>query len=193
VRLPFDIDGQSVEEATEVHGQGIVGGELGSCAETIRGSCWAALAETSRREAGRGIEVRGLRPEEALVALRQVRHGLSWLRVFFLRQKGTLEKVFEWGLWGATPQVIITTDASLWGFGATPHWEGVLVAALTEELQEDDLARFNLQKGDGRGQSLWEAMAELIAARTWKDWWLGQPWSLVSVGTAQRHWGSWGS
>jgi hypothetical protein len=49
------------------------------------GSCWAALAETSRREACRGIEVRGLRPEEALVALRQVRHGLSWLRVFFLR------------------------------------------------------------------------------------------------------------
>jgi hypothetical protein len=48
--------------------------------------------------------------------------GLSWLRVFFLRQKGTLEKVFEWGLWGATPQVIITTDASLWGFGATLHW-----------------------------------------------------------------------
>jgi hypothetical protein len=29
--------------------------------------------------------------------------GLSWLRVFFLRQKGTLEKVFEWGLWGAAP------------------------------------------------------------------------------------------
>jgi hypothetical protein len=78
--------------------------------------------------------------------------------------------------------VIITTDASPWGFGATLHLQGVLVAALTDELQEDDLARFNLQKGDCRGQSLWEAMAELIAARTWKDWWLGQPWSLCLRG-----------
>jgi hypothetical protein len=38
------------------------------------------------------------------------------------------------------------------------------VAVLADELQEDDLARCNLQKGDCRGQRLWEAMAVLIAA-----------------------------
>ena len=66
----------------------------------VVGSCRATLAETSRREANIGSEGRGWRPEEALVASRQVRRGLPWLHVFFLRQIGTLEKVFEWGLWG---------------------------------------------------------------------------------------------
>ena len=56
------------------------------------------------------------------------------------------------------------------------------MAALTDEWQDDDLARFKLEKGDCGGQCLWVAMAVLIAARTWKDWWLGQPWQLCLRG-----------
>ena len=36
MRLAAGLDGHSVEEASEVYGQGIVGGEFGSGAETIR-------------------------------------------------------------------------------------------------------------------------------------------------------------
>ena len=50
----------------------------------------------------------------------------------------------------------------------------MLWAVLSDPISDDDEVRFILKRGDCRGQALWEALAELVALRTWSPLWQGK-------------------
>ena len=106
-----------------------------------------------------------------MIPVRRLRHSLVWILAFMERRRGRLEKVIDVVNWFGEPAVTITTDASPWGLGATLHVQGQLWAVICDGLHEADLKRFELERGDCRGQSLWEALAELVAIRTWAPLW----------------------
>ena len=92
--------------------------------------------------------------EDLRVPLRRIRHSITWLRAFFQGRVGALTRTFDLTHWLSEPFIEITTDASPWGLGAVLTVHGRIWAVLSDELQEDDLKRFQLVKGDCRGQTL---------------------------------------
>ena len=65
------------------------------------------------------------------------------------------------------PSHIITCDASPWGIGAVLHVSGVATEWLAEPLTADDEALFSAKIGVSDYISIGEALALLVALRTW--------------------------
>ena len=91
---------------------------------------------------------------------------LRWLRAFLTGAEGSLTRDFAFGAVSPAP-LRITTDASPWGLGAVLHSEGVPVAWWSLRLEEADADLLGVQLGDSAGISVLEALAILIAVRTW--------------------------
>ena len=115
---------------------------------------WAACNATGRGPAG--------------IAIARIRHGVCWLRAFcresrirdgkFCRIYPVVEACF--------PPVVLTTDASPWGLGATLQYRNRIVAFLADAVRPSDAARFRTVVGSHRDQSLWESLAVLVAIRS---------------------------
>ena len=130
--------------------------------------------------------------DDCRVATRKVAHALEWLRTFFTGASGTLHREYFACQWWSEPELLITTDASPWGLGATLHHRDHLVAVLSDPLTEDDCSRFKFKIGDAAGQATWEALAELVATRTWQDRWYGLPWNIAMRGDSKAALGALG-
>ena len=63
---------------------------------------------------------------------------------------------------------------------------------MASELSDADFQRFKLKRGDAAGQAVWEALAELVAARAWAHVWAGQPWNIAVRGDSQAALGALG-
>jgi len=72
---------------------------------------------------------------------------------------------------GQGPKVVFTFDASVWGFGGVATVNGVMVSYFATPITEDDERIHKVSKGDNKGQQGWEALAQLIGLRLWKQYW----------------------
>ena len=69
-------------------------------------------------------------------------------------------------------QLSITTDASVWGFGAVLCVDGIPRHSISDCISPDDEDIFKYRTGDPKGQQTWECLAMLIALCGWRDWWM---------------------
>ena len=95
---------------------------------------------------------------------------MAWVRAFLDGTRGPLVRAF--GLYDDTRPLAwsITTDASPWGFGAVlARLPSLLPVAYFYDSHGDaDLSRFSARVGEPASNTLWEALAVLVALRVWR-------------------------
>ena len=114
---------------------------------------WAATADAPGGRAG----------------VRRIRHALRWLRAFFRRRRGVLDRVYSAADRYAPTTVVIELDASPWGYGGVLYQNGSPVHWFAEAVSKEDVATFGIVIGDPRHQALLEIIAVLIGLRTWSQ------------------------
>ena len=115
---------------------------------------WAALASTSRLPAG-------------ILHVRRLAVALQWLAALFAGVHGPLIRAFTTHQVRASDGDYIATDASPWGFAGVLFVDFVPVAWFATPLPTTVLRRFHARVGDSRHNTLWEALAILVAIRIW--------------------------
>ena len=105
-----------------------------------------------------------------LVHTKRYVHSMAWIRAFLCGTRGPLSRSF--GLHDDRRPLAwsITTDASPWGFGAVLSRLPSLhpVAYYHDAPGPADIQRFDAQTGDPAFNTLWEALAILVALRVWQ-------------------------
>ena len=129
-------------------------------------SIWAALPGTN---ADGVITVR-------LVHTKRIRRALLWFLAFLAGVKGSLERTYPLRPESVSRRFHVVTDASPWGIGGVLYFLGSPVSHFSDQLHEEDLTRFQARRGDPAFNTLWEAMAILVALRCWAP--------LFTIGTA---------
>ena len=130
---------------------------------------WAALAVAAQ---WRGP------PEKATVANRQIRHSLIWVAAFLSGQKGSIVRTIPIAPVIPEDMAQIICDASPWGVGAVLCVNGVPVERLDDVITDDDHRIMGTVGGMPDYQASFEALAILVAARTWLPLWQDRPTSL---------------
>jgi hypothetical protein len=103
-----------------------------------------------------------------LVFVRQARHSLAWMAAFFEGVVGSLVRSYEvWPTAALEDSSFVATDASPWGIGGILVIRGQVVAYFADIIQDDDLVRFRAKRGDSAFMTIWEAVAMLVAVRSW--------------------------
>ena len=104
----------------------------------------------------------------ALMHTRRCSHALAWIRLLLTHLREHLHRTFPLH----TPLVpegnYIATDACPWGIGGVLFRDYLPIAWFASPLGPDDLRRFNAVKGDPAHNTTWEALALLVAFRTWR-------------------------
>jgi hypothetical protein len=95
-----------------------------------------------------------------------------WFVALFSAPGEVLSKTFHVGVHRLPPRIHMYVDASPWGFGAFLTLEGCPTERISGAWDADDCRRFKLKIGDAAGQAVWEALALLIALRSWSEYWL---------------------
>ena len=137
----------------------------------------AARAEASAPASAKQKEARRRKGKSssAFVATRRVMTSLCWLRALLSKEhRSAIKRQINWRIDLAAPTLVITCDASPWGLGAvlsTP--EGFPLAWLASDVTQDDADRLGLKWGESSGQAVLEALAVLVAVRTWASHWTG--------------------
>ena len=138
-------------------------------------SLWAALSEKSegcnddaQRTSGEPTSRRKKRLPSHLVFTKRFKHSLLWLTAFFSRCIGPLERRFPLSLDNQAPCLHVSTDASPWGIGGVLVVNGEITSYFADHITELDLRRFNASVGVSDFNTIWEALAILVAVRTWR-------------------------
>ncbi len=104
----------------------------------------------------------------------QVKSGLLWIITFLTHNsEGEITK----RVWDINEHlrtdanVLITWDASRWGFGATLHLEGRLVEFLEDAPSAYEIDLLQIQIGSSKAQQTMESLGGLVALRHWKSRW----------------------
>jgi hypothetical protein len=150
--------------------------------------CWAALAEVDLRAATASSSpsshswhsssgsARRTTLTAGPVTLPTVRvaHALEWIREFARGQSGAIDKTYTVEHRRCPISVIVTTDASPWGYGGFILLKGRCMGYFVEAISREDVERFGIILGDAKYQALLENMALLVAVRLWAPIWAGQ-------------------
>ena len=115
---------------------------------------WAALASTSRLPA-------------ELVHVRKFLIALEWLTALFRGFHGPLVRTFNLKDAKADDGDYLSTDASPWGFAGVLFRNHQPVAWFATPIPAEVLRRFQAKVGDSSFNTLWEALAILVALRIW--------------------------
>ena len=104
---------------------------------------------------------------QSLVHARQCQVPLDWLWSLFKEVHGPLERVCA-----TQPQAIeegsyYATDASPWGFAGVRFVQFRPVEWFASPLSVEDLRRFRARVGESAHNTVWEALAILVALRLW--------------------------
>ena len=102
-----------------------------------------------------------------LVYTRQCRHALLWLHAFLSGQRGGIERTFASQTY-ENQWLTIATDASPWGFGGVLLFHNTPVAWFADTPSQDDSIFLDAKTGDPGYNTVWEALAILVALRTWR-------------------------
>jgi hypothetical protein len=158
------------------------------CMASVLQPCWAALAEVDMknpatppsasshfgRSSSRSSRRATLTAGPVTVPTVRVAHALEWIREFARGQAGAISKTFTVEHRRRPISVVITTDASPWGYGGFIMMKGHCVGFFAEEVTKEDIDRFGIIIGEAKFQALLENMALLIAVRLWAAVWAGQ-------------------
>ncbi len=134
---------------------------------------WAAAAkcdvvsnhDESSASVASGMGAKRRRLPEHMLSTKQFSHALVWLLACFSYTVGPLERSFPLYQCPFSEWLCIATDASPWGIGGVLLCEGIPVAWFADELHRSDLRRFNAKRGTSDFNTLWEALAILVAVR----------------------------
>ena len=103
---------------------------------------------------------------------KQIVNSLTWLLAFIRGQQGSITRTFSYNsCFGITAPVVITTDASIYGYGAWISLAGRPIAWFSESISAEDEAVLGHKHGENEGQQGFEAMALLLAVRVWAPIW----------------------
>jgi len=137
--------------------------------------CWAAIASATAKKPksstndGKSHHLSGKRTAaNSIVFVRQARHSLSWIRAFMMGSPSGVTRRFP----VCTSRVresgsFIATDASPWGIGGILVRQGEVVEYFYDHIHLEDCKRFNAEIGSSAFNTLWEALALLVAIRLW--------------------------
>lgn len=104
----------------------------------------------------------------------QVRSGLTWILTFLTHNSEHEVTKRVWDInehLRTDANVLITWDASPWGFGATLHLEGRLVEFLEDTPSSFEIDLLQIQIGSSKAQQTMESLGGLVALRCWKSKW----------------------
>ena len=132
-------------------------------AKHTEGSAGDAPVQTPRAENGRGRPL-----PRHLVFVSQIKRDLTWLIAFLSKQRGTLVREHLWVQPPASQRLRICVDASPWGIGGVLMQQATPIAYFADELQTQDVRRFQATVGDSAFNTVWEALAVLVAMRLWR-------------------------
>ena len=104
---------------------------------------------------------------------RQVEVPLSWILAFLKSNVGDLTRTIHLDTYTRKgPRVVITTDASPFGVGAILQVNGQIIEYLADQILDTDKQVLGLDDCQGsRNQQVLEALAMLIALRSWAHHW----------------------
>ena len=131
---------------------------------------WSAIALAAQWEGP---------PERASIGLQQVRHSLTWIEAFLSGQRGSIVRtipVEPASLWAL---IQIVCDASPYGVGGVLLLNKVPTAWIHDAITEEDHRRMGTAAGQCEGQATFEALAVLVAIRTWLPLWRDHPTTVV--------------
>jgi hypothetical protein len=111
-----------------------------------------------------------------MVWTKQLRHVLLWLRALTSGQFGRLERHYVTDVYhGYTDEVEINLDASPWGIGGYILLRGQIVHWFASAISKEEAEVLSFKIGSAAGQQAAEALAVLVALRTWHVLWKQQP------------------
>ena len=125
-------------------------------------------ANDTQPQGGRPQGVRGRALPSHLVFVSQIKRDLAWLHAFMARQRGTLVRTHPWEPRPASHRVRISIDASPWGIGGVLSRGTTPVACFADVISDLDLRRFQASRGNSAFNTVWEALALLVALRLWR-------------------------
>ena len=137
-------------------------------------SLWAVAAELAKEHAAGASGARSSRRKtlgqqrRAAVEASRVSTSLRWLRAFLRRWLGRTVGIRDWN---GESTLTLTCDASPWGLGATLARGGRLVACLHDSISLEDADRLGIVVGSCKSQAIVEALAVVVALRTWLPTW----------------------
>ena len=94
------------------------------------------------------------------------------MSLFLEKVRGTIERTFLRDVWRTSARFELATDASPWGYGAWLAEFGWACAFCHGGWTEEDCKFCRLELGSCEGQAVWEALAILIAIRSWSTFWM---------------------
>jgi hypothetical protein len=134
---------------------------------------WAAIADclSSTRQSNAPTNC---------IWLSQIKSSLTWMISFLQGISGSLERTYLTNVRkGRCEKVVIISDASPWGLGAVLIVNGRPKSFFHDALSPIDETTFHHTIGDAAGQQTWEALAQLVALRMWKQYWVERPTELT--------------
>ena len=117
--------------------------------------------------------------DKATIGQKQVAHSLCWIEAFLSGQRGSLIRTIPISLQLVEQVAQIVCDASPWGVGATLLLGGSPIEWLGDDLTAEDHSILGTNPGDPAGQASFEALAILVACRTWLPLWHDLPLTVV--------------
>ena len=91
---------------------------------------WAALTQHDTLQSNAPV---------GCVWTKQIASSLSWILAFIRGQDGSIKRTFSYdSCFGISAPVVITTDASIYGYGAWISLAGRPIAWFTESISKDD-------------------------------------------------------
>ena len=110
----------------------------------------------------------------SLVPVIRIALALRWIIAFCRGQAGTLTRTFDSRVHKSTAQVHMEFDASPWGLGGVIFVDGYPARFFAQDIQPEDLAKFEIVIGNCSCQAIVENLAILIGIRMWLPLWKSQ-------------------
>lgn len=129
---------------------------------------WAALASGSASDGGakgRGKSSFTRRTAGKLIHTSRIRTALRWIAALLRGEHGEMVRTFKSNVQPSS--LSIATDACPWGMGGILYDGHEPVRWFATPLTTELLDRFGAKAGDPRFNTLWEALALLLACRLW--------------------------
>ena len=130
---------------------------------------WAAISDCIKATKSKSG---GARP--CMVPVVRITLALRWIIAFCRGRAGTLTRTFDSRIHRATARLHMEFDASPWGLGGVLFIDGLPSRFYAQDIQQEDLEKFEIIVGDCACQAIVENLAILIGVRMWLPLWKSQ-------------------
>ena len=105
----------------------------------------------------------------AKVGWKRIHHKVRWLEHLYLQAtgRGWLSRVYP--AWAVESPLVVTTDASPWGMGATIAYRERVLGYVASRITAVDGDKWETAPGRCEDQALWEQLAVLVALRAFRQ------------------------